>query len=71
MSPPNRAVRMMSSRSVATYGIRQARLTALPDRATRRARLSRVVTATLLSKNAEVVALSDFGSELPEDRVRN
>lgn len=63
----------MTSRSVGAYGIRQTRLPALKGvyRATRRARLSRVVTATLLSKIAEVVALSDFRSELPEDRVRN
>ena len=41
-----------------------------PSRA-HRARLSRVVTATLLSEVAEVVALPDCRSEVPEDRVRN
>ena len=37
----------------------------------RRARLSRVVTAALLSEVAEVVALPDLRSEVPEDRVRD
>lgn len=32
---------------------------------------SRVVTAALLSEVAEVVALPDLRSEVPEDRVRN
>jgi hypothetical protein len=36
-----------------------------------RARLSRVVTAALLSEVAEVVALPDLRAEVPEDRVRN
>jgi len=36
-----------------------------------RARLSRVVTAALLSEVAEVVALPDLRSEVPEDRVRD
>jgi hypothetical protein len=40
-------------------------------RAVHRARLSRVVTAILLSEVAEVVALPDRRSEVPEDRVRN
>src|SRR5499427_10138986 len=35
------------------------------------ARLSRVVTAALLSEVAEVVALPDLRSKVPEDRVRN
>jgi|SRR6516164_1399884 hypothetical protein len=42
-----------------------------PGRAVRRARVSRVVTAALLSEVAEVVALPDLRSEVPEDRVRN
>ena len=36
-----------------------------------RARLSRVVTAALLSEVAEVVTLPDLRSEVPEDRVRD
>jgi hypothetical protein len=36
-----------------------------------RARLSRVVAAALLSEVAEIVALPDLRSEVPEDRVRN
>src|SRR6516225_8316098 len=34
-------------------------------------RLSRVVATTLLSEVAEIVALPDLRSEVPEDRVRN
>src|SRR6516164_10346947 len=34
-------------------------------------RLSRVVTTTLLSEVAEIVALPDLRSEVPEDRVRD
>jgi hypothetical protein len=40
-------------------------------RAAHRARLSGVVTAALLSEVAEVVALPDLRSEVPEDRVSN
>jgi hypothetical protein len=40
-------------------------------RAARHARLSRVVTAALLSDVAEVIALPDLRSEVAEDRVRN
>src|SRR5262250_1273841 len=40
-------------------------------RAAHRARLSRVVTAALLSEVAEIVALPDLRSEVPKDRVRN
>jgi len=39
--------------------------------AAHRDRLSRVVTAALLSEVAEVVALPDLRSEVPEDGVRN
>jgi hypothetical protein len=43
----------------------------VPGRAAHRARLSRVVTAALLSEVAEVGTLPDLRSEVPEDRVRN
>src|SRR4030095_6754838 len=35
------------------------------------ARLSRIVTAALLSEVAEIVTLPDLRSKVPEDRVRN